>query len=585
LDCYTKTYMSRRPASNKDIVDNLREIALYLRAQDVAFKPQAYEVAAEGIAGLETELSELYRQCGKKCIDDIPGVGASITEKIEELLTTGRLAYFEQLKKKFPFDMLALSQIQEVGPKTAMKLYKMLGVKTVRDLERAGLTHKIENVPGMGHKSEQKILRGIAFLKASGGRRIIHDVLPYAGRLVKRLQKVDGVTHIDVAGSLRRRKETIGDIDLIATTTKPRELIRTFKSLPEIAHVLEAGDTKIAVRYTLGPNGDLLILRPEEYGAALLHFTGSREHNIKLRELAIKKKMKLSEHGLFCGKTRVTSRTEEAVYKALGLQWIPPELRVGGDEIEIAKHKKIPDLIPYGSLRGDLQVQTNWTDGSASIIDMARAAKAHGLSYMGVTDHTKALAMTGGLDEKHLKQQGKEIDRLNKKLRGFRILKSTECDVLKDGSLDLRDDALKTLDLVAVSVHSHFTLPKREMTERIIRALKHPFVNIFFHPTGRVVGRREPYDVDMDRVIRAAKEYNVALEVNGSERLDLHEQYIRQCIDVGTKLVVNSDAHDPSHFINLDHGIAQARKGWARKADILNTRPLKTFLAALKRSH
>ncbi|MBI5794061.1 DNA polymerase III [Candidatus Uhrbacteria bacterium] len=464
-----------------------------------------------------------------------------------------------------------------------MKFYKTLGVKTVRDLERAGAAHKIEDVPGMGHKSEQKIMRGIAFLKQSEGRPIIHDVLTYAQRLVDRLQKVNGVTHVDIAGSLRRRKETIGDIDLIATTTKPKELIRTFKSLPEVSQVLEAGETKIAVHYTLGLNGDLLILHPEEYGAALLHFTGSREHNIKLRELAIKKKMKLSEHGLYKGKIRVTSRTEEAVYKTLGLQWIPPELRVGGDEIEFARQKKIPELIPYGSLCGDLQIQTNWTDGSASIEEMARAAKAYSLSYIGITDHTKALAMTGGLDEKALRRQGKEIDRLNKKLRGFRILKSTECDVLKNGSLDLHDDALKTLDLVCVSIHSHFTLPKREMTERIIRALKHPLINIFFHPTGRVVGRREPYQVEMDRVIRAAKEYNVALEVNGSERLDLHEQYIRQCLEVGTKLVVDSDAHDPSHFVNLDHGIAQARKGWATKSDILNTRPLKTFLTALKK--
>ena len=574
----------RKRITNKQIVDTLREIALYLRAQNVAFKPQAYEVAAEGIAGLETELSSLYTSCGEKCIDDVPGVGESIAEKIEELLVTSKLAYYEQLKKKFPFDMLGLSNIQEVGPKTAMKLYKTLQIKTVRDLERAGVAHKIENVPGMGHKNEQKIMRGIAFLKTVGGRRIIHDVLPYAQHLVSRLQKVAGVTHIDIAGSLRRRKEMIGDIDLIATTTQPRELIRTFKSLPQITEVLEAGDTKIAVRYSNGLNGDLLILSPDEYGAALLHFTGSREHNIKLRELAKKKKMKLSEHGLFREKTRVTSRTEEAVYKALGLQFIPPELRVGDDEIEIAKLKNIPELIPYGSLRGDLQVQTNWTDGSASIEEMARAAKAFGLSYMGVTDHTKALAMTGGLDEKALRRQGKKIDQLNQKLRGFRILKSTECDILKDGSLDLHDDVLKTLDLVTVSVHSHFTLSKKEMTERIIRAIKHPLVNVLLHPTGRMVGRREPYEVDMNQVIRAAKEYNVALEINGSERLDLHEQYIRQCLEVGTKLVVNSDAHNPSHFAeHLDHGVAQARKGWATKADILNTKPLKAFLAALKK--
>ncbi len=575
--------MPKRATTNRQVINVLREIALYLRATDVPFKPQAYEVAAEGIAGLETELAELYERCGKKCLDDIPGVGTSIAEKIEELVTTGRLGYYQQLKKKYPFDMLALTSIQEIGPKTAFKLYRALGVKTLRDLERTGRAHKIERVAGMGHKSEQKIMRGIAFLKTNGGRQIIHDALPLARHILKRLEKVEGVTHIDIAGSLRRRKETIGDIDLIATTSKPCELALAFKSLPEVTRVVESGEEKIAVHYTSGLSGDLLILPPEAYGAALLHFTGSREHNILLRELAIKKGMKLSEHGLFKGKKCIAMGTEELIYKALGLVWIPPELRVGSDEIDAARHHDIPTLIAYGSLKGDLQIQTDWTDGTASIQEMARAGKEAGLSYMAVTDHTQALAMTGGLDEKKLRRQGREIDRINKTLRGMRVLKSTECDILKDGRLDLRDEALRVLDLVGVSVHSHFDLSKRDMTDRIINAIKHPLVNILFHPTGRVVGRREPYQVEMTRVIRAAKEYGVALEINGSERLDLHEQYIREAIAQRVKLVVSSDAHDPSHFANLEYGIAQARKGWARKADILNTKPLEELLRTLKK--
>lgn len=575
--------MLKHTATNKQIIDTLREIALYLQATDVPFKPQAYEVAAEGIAGMECELSDLFSRCGKKCIEDIPGVGKSIAEKIEELVTTGKLGYFEELKKKYPFDMLALTNIQEVGPKTALKLYKKLGVKTVDDLEQACGAHKIESVSGMGHKSEQKIMHGISFLKTNSGRRIIHDVLPLARKIARRLQTVEGVTHVDIAGSLRRRKETIGDIDLIATTSNPGELIRVFRSIPEVARVEESGEKKITVRYKIGISGDLLTLRPDEYGAALLHFTGSREHNILLRELAISKQMKLSEHGLFKGKKLVASRTEESIYKALGMTWIPPELRVGADEIEAATRDQIPELIPYDSLKGDLQVQTSWTDGTASIEEMARVAKTYGLAYMAVTDHTKALAMTGGLDEKKLRAQGREIDRINKKLHGFTILKSTECDILKDGALDLNDSALKTLDLVTVSVHTHFDLPKREMTARIIRAIKHPLVNILLHPTGRVVGRRAPYQIEMDRVMRAAKEYGVALEINGSERLDLHEQYIREAIAQKIKLVISSDAHDPSQFANLEYGIAQARKGWATKADILNAKPLKIFLAGLKK--
>lgn len=575
--------MTRKKITNRYIIDIFREIALYLRAQDVAFKPQAYEMAAEGIAGLESELADMYKECGVACIDDIPGVGKELSAKIEELVTTGKLGYYDQLKKKYPFDMLGICRIQDVGPKTVVRLYRALKTKTIADVERAAKQNKIATLPGMGKKSQDKILRGIEYLKGDAGRRIIHDVLPFARVVVEKLKAVTGVTHLDIAGSLRRRKETIGDIDLIATTSKPSELARKFKALQEVDDVLEEGSSKLMVRYVNGLQGDLLILKPDEYGAALVHFTGSREHNILLRERAIKKGMKLSEHGLFRGETRITSRTEEQVYKHLGLQFIQPEIRVGSDEIEIAAKKKIPELLPYGSLKGDLQVQTDWSDGNGSIEEMTRAAKEYGLTYMAVTDHTKSLTIAHGLDEKRLRKQGHEIDKLNKKLRGFTILKSTECDVLKDGRLDLTDAILKTLDIVSISIHSNTGLPKKEMTERVIRAFKHPLVNIFFHPTGRIVGRREGYELDMDRVIRAAREYHVALEVNGSARLDLHEQYIRQAIAAGVKLVVNSDAHDPAHFANLEFGIAQARKGWATKADVLNTKTVAALLKALQK--
>jgi len=582
-DCYTKGVMLRKKVTNHRIIDIFREIALYLRAQDVAFKPQAYEVAAEGIAGLESELTDLYKECGVKCLDDIPGVGKDLAAKIEELVTTGTLDYYEKLRREFPFDMLGISMVQDIGPKTVLKLYHALKVKTVEDVERAAKQNKIAAVPGMGKKSQDKILRGIAYLKGNAGRRIIHDVLPFARAIVDKLKDTPGTTHIDIAGSLRRRKETIGDIDLIATTSKPKELVRAFKALREIDEILEEGPSKLMVRYVNGLQGDLLILPPDEYGAALVHFTGSREHNILLRERAKHKHLKLSEHGLFRGKARVTSRTEEQIYKHLGLQFIPPEIRVGADEIEVAAGKKIPSLIHYGSLKGDLQVQTDWSDGNGTIEEMVRAAREHGLSYMAVTDHTKSLKIARGLDEKRLRLQGREIDTLNTKLRGFTVLKSTECDVLKDGRLDLSDSILETLDIVSISIHSNTSMSKNDMTQRIIRALKHPLVNIFFHPTGRIVGKRKGYELDMDRVIRACREYHVALEVNGSARLDLHEAHILQAIEAGVKLVINSDAHAPSHFQNLEYGIAQARRGWATEADVINTRPLKGFLAALKK--
>ncbi|MBI2475614.1 DNA polymerase/3'-5' exonuclease PolX [Candidatus Uhrbacteria bacterium] len=569
--------------TNQKIANIFSEIALYLHAEEVPFKPQAYEIAAENILALEEELSVSYQKCGKKCIDEIPGIGKSMADKIVEIVQTGKLKYFDQLKKKYPFEMLELTNIQDVGPKTALTLYKKLKIKTVDDLQNAAEKNSISKIPGMGTKTQRNILRGIQFLKSSSGRRIIHKVLPLAQNIAKKLQTVPGVTHVDIAGSLRRRKESIGDIDLLATTSNPKQLIKTFVSLPEVEKVLEQGNEKAMVRYTFGMQGDLLILKPSEYGAALLHFTGSREHNILLRELAINKKMKLSEHGLVHEKKIIAAKTEKQVYTALGLQEIPPEVRIGADEIKLAQKHKIPELIPYNSLKGDLQVQTDWSDGDSSIEEMALVAKTFGLSYFAVTDHTKSLTITNGLNEKRLLEQGKAIDKLDKKLKNFRVLKSTECDIKKDGSLDLSDRALETLDVVSVSVHSNRNMEKKEMTQRILRAMKHPLVHILFHPSGRIVNVRDGYNVDMDKIIKAAKEYKVALEVNGSERLDLHEKYIRQAIELGVKLVISSDAHAPKHFVNLDFGIGQARRGWATKADVLNTKTVDEFLKAIKK--
>lgn len=572
-----------KPATNHQIANIFEEIALFLRAQEVPFKPQAYEVAAEHVRALEEELSESYKTCGNECIDAIPGIGKNLAQKIEELVTTGQCKAYNALKKKYPFDMLGLTSIQDVGPKTALNLYKRLRIRTIDDLEQAAKGGKIALLPNMGVRSQRNILRGIQFRHGTNGRQIIHQAIPYASHIIEQLIHVPGVEHIDIAGSLRRRKETIGDIDLLAISKKPIELIHAFTRLPFVAEILEQGSTKVSVRYKNNMNGDLRILKPEEYGAGLIYFTGSKEHNILLRERAIKQKMKLSEYGLFKGKKRVADLTEKQIYTALGLQEIPPEIRVGEDEMEWAARNKIPSLIAYGSLKGDCQVQTNWSDGSASIEQMARTAKAYGLSYIAITDHTQSLTIANGLDEKRLLVQGKEIERLNKKLKGFRLLKSTECDIRQDGSLDLHDEVLRTLDLVCVSIHSHRTLSKEKMTERVIRALKHPLVHILFHPTGRIVNVRDGYEIDMDQVIKAAKLYRVALEVNGSERLDMHEKLIRQAVETGVKLGINSDAHTPEQFSNLDIGIGQARRGWVKKTDVLNTKSVDQFLRAIKK--
>lgn len=570
--------------TNKEIAAVFYDIADFLQMQGVAFKPRAYQKAAATIENHPTPLSEMYEKCGRSCIDELPGIGESMLEKIEELVKTGRLRVYEQLQKKFPFDMHALTQVEGVGPKTAFKLYKKLHVKTLRDLEAVAKAGKIRTVPGFGKKTEENILDALGFLAKSKGRILLGDVLPYAEAIVEKLRKVPGVTHADIAGSIRRRRETIGDIDLLVTTTNHTLLVETFKQLPEIDRVVEEGPKDIAVKYNIGLNGDLMVLPPEVYGAGLIHFTGSKYHNIQIRTLAIKKGWKLSELGLMDGKKRVAGRTEEEVYKKLGMQWMPPEIREASGEVELALKKKIPELVSYGSLKGDLQVQTNWTDGQSSIADMATAAKKAGLSYIAITDHTKDLAMTRGLDETRLAKQGQEIDRLNKAMNGFRILKGSEVNILKDGRLDLSDHALSKLDVVAVAVHSHFKMPEAEMTERIIRAMKHPSVHILFHPTGRKLHQRSPYAADIERIVRAAKQFRVALEINGDpSRLDLDDVYIRLAVQNKVKCVIDSDAHAPSHYRFLDLGIAQARRGWATKADILNTLSVDALLKAIKK--
>ncbi len=570
--------------TNQEIAEAFAVIAEYLAMEDVPFKPRAYERAAEAIESQDRPLSDIYHEGGLKALmRDVPGVGQSIALKIEELLRTGRLAYLERLKKKMPVDISGLRAIEGVGPKTIRLLWQRRKIRNVAELENAIRGGKLRGLPGFGEGKEKKILRSIEFWKKSRGRHLLGEVEPLAARLVAAIGAVRGVDQAIVAGSFRRRQETIGDLDLLATAAAPEIVIEKFCRLPEVAEVTGRGETKASVRLQSGIEADLRVLAPENFGAALQYFTGDKTHNVALRKIAIAKGYKLSEYGLFRGQKLVAGKTEAEIYKTLGFDWIPPELRTASGELEAAGKHELPDLVPYGAIKGDLQIQTDWTDGAAPIAAMAKAAAGAGLEYIAITDHTRALAMTGGLDEKKLAGQGREIDKLNAKSK-IRILKSAEVNVLKDGSLDIADEALAKLDLVCVAVHSHFNLPEKEMTERIIKALKHPLVNIFFHPTGRLINRREPYSVDILKVLRAARQFGVAMEINASpERLDLRDSHIRDAVKLGVKLVVDSDAHDPRHFHWLDFGLAQARRGWATKKDILNTLPCDDFLKALKR--
>jgi len=569
--------------SNKEISKILYEIGEYLGIKGIQFKPQAYEKAGYSIENLEEEVSEIYKKGGLKAVEDIPGVGISIAKKIEELIKTGHLKYYEKLKKSLPVKIGELSSIEGVGPKMIFKLYKKLKVKNINDLEKAAKIGKIAKIAGLGKKTEEKILKGIEFLRKSGNRFILGSILPQARLIEDRLRNLKEVDRAAIAGSIRRMQETIGDLDILVTSEKPEKVIDFFVSMPEIVHIYSKGNTKTMVRLKNGMDADLRVVPDKSFGAALQYFTGDKRHNITLRILAEKKKYKLNEYGLWRGKKLIAGRTEEEIYRALGMATPPPEIRTDSGEIQAALKNKLPKLIDYGDVKGDLQVTTDWTDGENSIEEMAAAAQAAGLKYVAITDHTKSLAMTGGLDEKKLLKQMAEIDRIQKKFTKIKVLKGAEVNILKDGSLDIKDKVLARLDVVGIAVHSHFNLPRSEQTKRIVKAMRNKNADILFHPTGRLIQKRGPYDVDVEEIMKAAKETGTILEIDADPyRLDLKDEYIRKAVEAGIKLAIDADAHSKNSFHYLEYGIAQARRGWAAKNDIINTRPWPEVLKLLK---
>lgn len=569
---------------NSGLAKVLSNIALYLEMQEGAsFRSRAYERAARAIESLGEDISEIYKLQGQKGLDAIPGIGASIAEKIEEYIKTEKVTFYEELKKKTPVDIDELTSVEGVGPKMVRDLYKDLKIKSLKDLERAAKAGKIHRLPNFGEKTEQNILQGIAFTKRSQGRWLLGTVYPYVEELVQQLESSRLIKQAVAAGSIRRMKETIGDVDILITTTKPEKASEYFLSLVKTEKVWGKGPTKTSVRTTQGFDIDIRALPEEVFGAGLQYFTGSKEHNVKLRTYAGSKGYKLSEYGLFKGSKRIACKTEEDVYEALGMSYIEPELREDQGEIEASLGGKLPKVISYDSLKGDLQIQTNWTDGKHSIEEMAKEAKKQGLEYIAITDHTKDLAMVGGSDAKKLLRQMKEIDRIQKKVPRITILKGAEVNIRKDGSLDMRDEILAKLDVVGVSVHSNFKMTEKDMTERIIRAMKNPHVDILFHPTGRLIHKRDAYRVNMAAIIQEAKKSNVILEINASpERLDLKDTDIRDAVEEGVTFAVDSDAHHRDHYRFLRYGIAQARRGWAEKKDIANTLPCNAFLKRRK---
>jgi DNA polymerase (family 10) len=573
--------------TNTEIAKKIAEMGAYYEMNGGdRFRPRAYERAAQSIADFGEPIDELFRHGGEKQIaKEVPGVGPGIASHISSIIKTGTFPELTKARKKIPVNITELLSVSGIGAKSIKTLWTELKIIDLKSLNAACLAHAVQKLPRFGEKAELKILKSIEHLKSTTGRFLLGDALPLSRILEEKILKIPGVTNAVTAGSVRRRQETIGDIDILVTARQPQKVHETFIKLPEITEVVRQGKDEgiTSVILARGIKADVRILKENEFGAGLQYFTGDKNHNIKLRTLAIKKGYKLSEYGLFKGKKLIAAKTENDIYKALGLLCPPPELRTDEGELEKAAQKNLPDLIGYADLRGDLQVQTDWTDGEASIEQMAAAAAKAGLEYIAVTDHTVSLAMTGGLNERGLERQIGEIARLNKKIKNFTVLSGSEVNIGKDGSLDINDATLAKLDCVGASIHSYFGLPKKEQTARLIRAMESPNVDIIFHLTGRKIKSRPPIDVDINEIIKAAKRTGTALEINASpERLDLRDEHIRLAVKAGVKLFINSDAHAPAHFNFLEYGVATARRGGAEKKDVLNTLPVAALLKWLQ---
>lgn len=560
---------------------------------------KSYSRAADVISNLTENIDEIYAKLGLDGLLNIPYIGKAIASKIEEFLTTGKTNYHEQLKCKYPVNVSEFYNLEGIGPKTLKILYNKLGVKSLEDLEQAAFNKKIRNISGFSERKEYLLLKRIQFAKDVKDRFTLGEIYPLVKQVENQLLAIKGVKNALAVGSFRRMKEIIGDIDFLVLSDTPEITIELFVNLPEVEDIKSRGPTKAFVKLRSGIDADLLVVPEESFGSALLYFTGSKEHGIALRKLAISKKLRLNEWGLFdANNIKLAGSKEEDVYNILGLNWIPPELRENKGEILVAKEKDIfNQLINYGDLKGDLQVHSNSTDGTMSIEDMAKYAKEQlGFEYISITDHTKSLKIARGLDEYQLLDQVNRIAEINDKIKSkslfnyddgnlhdFIILSSAEVNILKDGSLDISDNVLEKLDVVGAAIHSNFDLPEDVQTNRLIQAVRNPNVDILFHPTGRIINKREGMRVNINKLLDTAVDTKTILEIDAHyNRLDLKDDYIRLAVDNGIKLVIDSDAHHPLHFNFLQFGIAQARRGWAKKSDILNTLTIKELLSNLK---
>jgi DNA polymerase (family 10) len=568
--------------TNQELAAIFDHIANILDIQgENPFKVRAYKRAVQTLENLTVQLAtpEDLNKLGK-----LPGIGEAIAKKIKELLETGKLKYYEELKKSEYAPLVEFLKIPGIGPKHAKLIYDSLKIKTITELEKAAKQGKLRGLFGLGEKTEENILKGVTQVKKYKERFPLAFIHPRAQAMLEELKKNPDIKKITLAGSLRRMKDTIADVDILVATDKPKSVADTFTNLPQTSSVLAKGETKSSILTKDGFQSDLRTVRPQEFGAAQHYFTGSKAHNIRIRSLGVKKGLKVNEYGVFKGKNRIAGKTEEEVFKSVGLPFIPPELREDWGEIESGLNKKLPKLIESNDLRGDLHVHSDWTDGRNTIQEMAEAAKKRGYQYIAICDHSPAVGITHGLDPERVSQQMEQIKELNRKFRNFKILTGIEVDIKADGKLDLPDNVLEELDVVVAAVHTSFNQPQAEMTKRIIRAVENTNVDIIAHATGRLIGKREPYGVDMDKLMDACLRNNKVLELNAyPERLDLNDIHCRKAKEKGVKIAISTDAHSVRHLEWMIYGVATARRGWLEPGDVINTLGLQKLNKLLRK--
>ena len=560
---------------------NLMADVLELREENV-FRIRAYRRAAQNLESLREDVEKLARE---DRLDEIPGVGADLAGKIAEYLESGRVRDIDRATKKIPAGVVALMNVPGIGPKMAMRLHRK-GITDVDRLEKAARAGRLRGLPGIQARTEQSILHGIALVRGGQARMPLGRALPIGRALVETLRRARGVKEIGLAGSIRRGRETVGDIDLLVTSDHARAVMDAFVALPDVAEVLERGDTKGSIRHREGIQVDLRVVEPECFGAALVYFTGSKQHNIRIREMAVHKGLKLSEYGLFraaSGK-RVAGATEEEVYAAIGLPWIPPELREDAGEVEAAIAHRLPSLLTLEDIRGDLHCHTKATDGHATIEALVAAARQRGYEYVVVSDHSRSARVAGGLSLEDMRAHVAKIRAVARKSRDIVVFAGAECDILPDGSMDYPDAVLADLDIVVAAVHGRFKQPRVEMTRRLCRALANPHVDVLAHPSGRLIGEREPYAFDLERVLEAAKRHDKALEINAyPTRLDLNDVQARRAHEQGALLAIDTDTHMLDHLASMELGVLTARRAWVGKAGVVNTWPVKKLTVWMER--